>query len=152
MVHRCLSLPHSSPMTVATASVMVSGESCHRSGVGCFLASHPAPTPKKSTKGEPMPISPSEAATIAHKHGLSLQDAAGLLSLADSTDEADRIAATFAAPATTSASLELTRRLFGHQDQADEETPPAPRPPAPTADLEMRRITRRLFDRPDPAA
>jgi hypothetical protein len=42
-------------------------------------------------------ISPDEAADIAARHGLSLQDAAGLLSLADDAADAERIAARFAA-------------------------------------------------------
>ena len=38
-----------------------------------------------------------EAADIAARHGLSLQDAAGLLNLADDADDAERIADRFAA-------------------------------------------------------
>lgn len=43
-----------------------------------------------------MALTPQEAATIASRHGLSLQDAAGLLTLADTPEEAERIAADFA--------------------------------------------------------
>ena len=43
-----------------------------------------------------MALTPEEAADIARKHGLSMLDAAGLLSLADNAQHADQIAARFA--------------------------------------------------------
>jgi hypothetical protein len=43
-----------------------------------------------------LPITPEEAADIARRHGLTLNDAAGLLNLADDTEDADRIAKRFA--------------------------------------------------------
>ena len=43
-----------------------------------------------------MPLTAQKAAEIARRNGLSLNDAAGLLSLADNEDDAERIAADFA--------------------------------------------------------
>lgn len=45
-----------------------------------------------------MGITATEAAEIARRHGLSLQDAAGLASLANSTEEAEQLAARFSTP------------------------------------------------------
>lgn len=63
-----------------------------------------------------MPITPDEAADIAARHGLSLQDAAGLLSLATDADDADRIASRFA---TVDPLLDVTRALFGRPDRPE---------------------------------
>jgi hypothetical protein len=43
-----------------------------------------------------MPIPAKEAAAIAKKHGLSLPDARALSMMADTTDEAEKLAADFA--------------------------------------------------------
>ncbi len=43
-----------------------------------------------------MPLTAAQAATIAHRHGLSLQDAAALRALADDETSADKIARQFA--------------------------------------------------------
>ena len=45
-----------------------------------------------------MGITSTEAADIARRHGLTLQDAAGLASLADNAEEAEQIAARFSSP------------------------------------------------------
>lgn len=95
-----------------------------------------------------MALTANEAAEIAKRHGLTLQDAAGLLTLADTADEADTIAARFAQPETKTAGLALVRHLFG-------EPMPTPEPPEPAGtpnpDLQMRRFTSRLFNDKDPA-
>jgi len=64
-----------------------------------------------------VPITPTEAADIARKHGLTLSDAAGLAALANTLDEAETIAARFATPEVDTAARDLTRRLFGRTDQ-----------------------------------
>jgi hypothetical protein len=58
-----------------------------------------------------MPIDADTAATVAARHGLSLADAAGLLNLADTPDDADRIAARFA-NGNEAASRDVVRQLF----------------------------------------
>lgn len=104
-----------------------------------------------------MPLTATEAATIAKRHGLSLTDAAGLLSLADNADEADAIAKRFAEPDTQEASRQLVRDLFGTSER--DETPPPPKlraveggnpSPVDKTDADLRRFTANLFDR-DPA-
>lgn len=88
-----------------------------------------------------MALTAAEAADIARKHGLTLQDAAGLLALADTADEADTIAARFATPEADDAARAIARQLFGERREDPD-----------VADLdEHRRFTRRLFRDPDSA-
>lgn len=105
-----------------------------------------------------MPITPGQAAAVARRHGLSLQDAAGLVALADTAEEADRLAAGFAQPVDT-AVRDWARALFGN-NEPDTDTPTEPtagnhanregnNPPAPAGDA-MRRYVADLFDRSDP--
>lgn len=56
-----------------------------------------ASTASHKEMGRTLPLTATEAAEIAARHGLGLQDAAGLLSLADNATDAERIAARFAA-------------------------------------------------------
>jgi hypothetical protein len=106
-----------------------------------------------------MPLTPTEAADVARRHGLSLQDAAGLLSMAVDADEADTIAARFAAPEVEEAGRRWAAELFGRPEPKAPAEPPTPNavpregsnPEAhPAPDAEMRALTARLFDR-DPA-
>lgn len=92
-----------------------------------------------------MPITPTEAADIARKHGLTLSDAAGLAALANTLDEAETIAARFATPEVDTATRDLTRRLFGRTDQQPDDQPPAEPDPEPSPDLAARRFAHRLF-------
>lgn len=90
-----------------------------------------------------MPLTPSQAADIAKRHGLTLTDAAGLLGLADTAAEADTIAARFATGTTSeSVGAEYVRQLFGRDDAehgADDNDEPD------DADDPLRRFTRDLF-------
>lgn len=114
-----------------------------------------------------MPLTPDQAAAIARRHGLTLHDAAGLLTLASDEADAERIAALFAgtseADAERAQARDYTAALFGRTARtakpghADE--PPAP-PPGVVAregahpehvdqDRPLRRFIADLFDYPD---
>jgi hypothetical protein len=96
-----------------------------------------------------MPLSPDQAATIARRHNLTLQDAAGLLSLADDVDQADRIAARFAGTDDDTVGREWARALFGRDDTPAEPTDgDGDTPPASDGDTGMRRFAAELFNRP----
>lgn len=105
-----------------------------------------------------MSLTPDQAAAVARRHKLSLMDAAGLLSLADSPEEADRIAGRFAG--TDDSMRELAARLFGRDKTTTEPTTegPATRPsreganPTTTDDSNagMRSFVADLFDRSEP--
>lgn len=95
-----------------------------------------------------MTISPTEAADVAKRYGLGLQDAAGLLSLAKDVDDANAIAARFAAPATDAAAIELTRQLFGHTPKAEPPEPADEGKPA-SPDIAARRFASNLFNKSD---
>ncbi len=95
-----------------------------------------------------MPITADQAATIARRHGLSLMDAAGLLTLADSADQADEIAAKFAGTDDDTVGREWARALFG-RDEPPTEPADGDTPPAADGDGDgMRAFARDLFDRP----
>lgn len=86
-----------------------------------------------------MGLTAAEAADIARRHGLGLNDAAGLLALADDQESAEALAEKFAP---SDASMrDLTRRLFGTEEAAVDEGPAGP-------DLEGRQFVRRLFASP----
>jgi len=69
----------------------------------------------KSTQGGTlMTLTAQRAAEIAREHGLSLQDAAGLLGLATSEEEAEKIAADFAS--SEGAFRATVRNLFAKKD------------------------------------
>jgi hypothetical protein len=102
-----------------------------------------------------MPLDPDTAAKIAGRHGLGIADAASLRQLADTPDEAERIAARFA---NTGDSHVWLRHLFADDTATppptDDPEPPAanhvPRegnqpPPAPDPEAETRRFVRNLF-------
>lgn len=91
-----------------------------------------------------MPITPAEAADVAKRHGLSLQDAAGLLSLADDLADAEAIASRFAGPDVAEATRQWTRALFGRGDATPSEPPD--NPPAPDDDTAERRYVADLFN------
>lgn len=61
-----------------------------------------------------MTLTAQRAAEIAREHGLSLQDAAGLLGLATSEEEAEKIAADFAS--SEGAFRATVRNLFAKDD------------------------------------
>ena len=61
-----------------------------------------------------MTLTAQRAAEIAREHGLSLQDAAGLLGLATSEEEAEKIAADFAS--SEGAFRAMVRDLFAKDD------------------------------------
>ncbi len=61
-----------------------------------------------------MTLTAQRAAEIAREHGLSQQDAAGLLGLATSEEEAEKIAADFAS--SESAFRATVRNLFAEDD------------------------------------
>jgi hypothetical protein len=63
-----------------------------------------------------LPLTPDDAARIARRHGLTLQDAAGLLTLADHPDDAERIAAAFARPDPDTTARKLAEDLFTVED------------------------------------
>ena len=64
-----------------------------------------------------MGITATEAAEIARRHGLTLQDAAGLAALADSTEEAEKLASDFGS---TDAQFRATvRKLFDTKEPRD---------------------------------
>lgn len=94
-----------------------------------------------------MPITPTEAAEVARRHGLSLHDAAGLVSLAADVDDANAIAARFAAAEgseNAEVAREYTRQLFGKYVDPDEVE--RNRPPDPPT---MRQFVARMFHRED---
>lgn len=61
-----------------------------------------------------MPITPDEAADIARRHGLGLNDAAGLMNLANDADDAERIASRFAGTGPDEAREAELRAFAGH--------------------------------------
>jgi len=93
-----------------------------------------------------MPLTPDQAANVARRHGLSLMDAAGLLSLADTETEADRIAASFAGTDAEAATREFAAALFGKNEPSTN----TPAKPADDGNPEVRRFVADLFDRSDP--
>lgn len=124
--------------------------------------SFPRPLGTFDTTEHPLPITPDQAAEVARRHGLTLMDAAGLLNLAESTEDADRLAATFA---TTEAkdddteAREFAARLFRRKPATEPAPVPEPTPNTvpkegspvviPDPSRELRKYTARLFDRPD---
>lgn len=86
-----------------------------------------------------MPITPAQAAEVARRHGLSLLDASGLLNLADTAEEADAIAATFAQPDNDNAARAYARELFA--SGTGDDLPARPEP----AEGELPNIARDLF-------
>lgn len=65
-------------------------------------------------------LTPTQAADIARRSGLSLADAVALRMLADTTDEAVDLAAKFGAEGTSAG---LVARLFGDDDRGGEAGP-----------------------------
>lgn len=59
-----------------------------------------------------MPLSSDEAIEVARRHGLGLNDAVGLMSLAEDVDEAERIAGRFA-QSSQDEFASVAVRLFG---------------------------------------
>lgn len=110
-----------------------------------------------------MPLTPTEAADVARRHGLSLQDAAGLMTLAQDAVDAETIAKRFAEPDTAAASLDLTRRLFDGKTTTEDLAPDdfaswlgeqiAPADPAQTEEArDRRRVLRRVSHTAPPLA
>jgi hypothetical protein len=110
-----------------------------------------------------VPITPDEAADIAKRHGLGLQDAAGLLTLATDAKDADRIAARFAeaekADPIAEAGREYAAALFGRKPDAAPDPEPEPTPNVVPSEgtnpahvdrtRDLRRYVARIFDTPD---
>ena len=121
----------------------------------------PVPVDAPRPEGNPLPLTPDAAADIARKHGLSLLDAAGLLSLADDEADADRIAAKFATtnePDTDAEVREYAAALFGRKAETPTEQPePVPghvpaegtNPAQVDTERDVRRFVADLFDHPN---
>lgn len=86
-------------------------------------------------------LTPTEAADIARRAGLTLADAVALRMLADDTEEATELAGRFATSGNDGA---FAAALFGHPDRAV-----APPIEGPDPDADDRRFVAQLFARPD---